>query len=234
LGYQISKRLTFHRVGNRKYALLPMAADWVSAALPYVGGGVLGASVTYGLTWVRERRRTLDSYRAPQRAAIGDIITAVHGLALAEFDMRTFLTELIKQSHGASHYPVSDVQLMGASTAMSRALLDVERTFRVGSLTIVDAPCWEAMNVAYSEFRRIRSAFADMSESADNLARIVAEIRKSAEQLNRDVMELVRTAQDRVSPVQDPLNKERRRRARLRLRARYPAAADDPRITPQP
>jgi hypothetical protein len=217
-------------VGGGRYALVPMAADWLSVALPYVGGGVLGAAVTYGLTWLRERRRTLDAYRAPQRTAIGDIITAVHGLALAEFDMRTFMGELLKQGLGKDHYPVSDMQLMGASTAMSRALLDVERTFRVGSLTIVDAPCWEAMNVAYSEFRRIQSAFADMSVSAENLARIVGEITKYTVQLNSDVMDLVRTAQDRVSPVQDPINKQRRRRARQRLRARYPSAPDDPSI----
>jgi hypothetical protein len=51
---------------------------WLSAALPYVGGGVLGAGVTHGLTWVRERRRTLDAYRAPQRQALGEIITATH------------------------------------------------------------------------------------------------------------------------------------------------------------
>jgi hypothetical protein len=41
-----------------------MGAEWLSAALPYIGGGVLGSAVTYGLTWVREHRRTLDSYRA--------------------------------------------------------------------------------------------------------------------------------------------------------------------------
>ncbi|UQX12612.1 hypothetical protein [Candidatus Mycobacterium methanotrophicum] len=51
---------------------------WLSAALPYVGGGVLGAALTYALTWVRERRRILDAYRAPQRQATGDIVAAAH------------------------------------------------------------------------------------------------------------------------------------------------------------
>ncbi|AYJ06359.1 hypothetical protein MAA44156_03430 [Mycobacterium avium subsp. avium] len=62
---------------------------WLSAALPYVGGGVFGAAVTYGLTWVRERRRTLDAYRAPQRQAIGDIVAATHELMLRELESRT-------------------------------------------------------------------------------------------------------------------------------------------------
>jgi len=42
-----------------------MATTWISAALPYIGGGVLGTTATCRLTWVRERRRTLDAYRAP-------------------------------------------------------------------------------------------------------------------------------------------------------------------------
>jgi len=40
---------------------------WLPEALKYIGSGALGA---YVLTWARERRRTLDAYRAPQRQAI--------------------------------------------------------------------------------------------------------------------------------------------------------------------
>jgi hypothetical protein len=63
--------------------------SWISAALPYVGGGVLGSAVTYSLTWFREHRRTADAYRAPQRLAIGDIVTATHQYMLRELENRT-------------------------------------------------------------------------------------------------------------------------------------------------
>jgi hypothetical protein len=53
--------------------------------------------MTYGLTWLRERRRILDAYRAPQRHAIGDIITETHALMIRELEMRTALTELVEQ-----------------------------------------------------------------------------------------------------------------------------------------
>jgi len=43
---------------------------WLSAALPYVGGGVFGAAVAFGLTWVPERRRTLDAYALPENPAL--------------------------------------------------------------------------------------------------------------------------------------------------------------------
>jgi len=67
---------------------------WLSAALPYVGGGVFGAAVTSGLTWVRERRRTLDAYHAPQRQAIGDIVADTHELMVRELESRTAQSDL--------------------------------------------------------------------------------------------------------------------------------------------
>jgi hypothetical protein len=61
--------------------------SWLPEALKYIGSGALGA---YALTWARERRRTLDAYRAPRRQAIGEILTATHAVMMCELEKRTF------------------------------------------------------------------------------------------------------------------------------------------------
>jgi hypothetical protein len=195
---------------------------WLSAALPYIGGGVLGAGVTYGLTWVRERRRTLDAYRAPQRQAIGDIITTTHALMMRELEMRTALTELVGQIRHQEHFEVPAEQLMAASAAMGSAALDVERTFQIGSLTIVDAPCWEAMGATYVEFARLRAAMTGAPEmqSPEDVEHYVGVINGHAVQFNKGVSALVRAANERMSPAETMWNRRRRRSARRRLGSR--------------
>src|SRR5271169_4734948 len=132
----------------------------LSEALRYIGsGGVVGAGATYVLTLVRERRRSLDAYRAPQRQAIGDIIVATHAFMMRELEMRTGMNELVEQIRQSQQedFDVPGEQLMAAMGAMGSALLDIERAFHIGTLTIVDAPCWEAMGAAYFKFDEIRS-----------------------------------------------------------------------------
>jgi hypothetical protein len=204
---------------------------WISAALPYIGGGVLGAVFTYGLTWFRERRRTLDAYRAPQRQAIGDIITATHELMVRELEMRTGLTELvecIRQDELPSE------QALGAPVAMGKATLDAERAFEIGTLTIVDAPCWEAMGAAYIELTRLRAAMHARADAPDmqtpeEIETYVERIRVLSEQFSESVLTLVRTATERVTPAETIGNRRRRRDARQRLGERY---AQLPRLSP--
>lgn len=69
---------------------------WISTALPYLGGAAFGAALTYGLTWLRERRRTLDAYRAPQRRAIAEIVAATHEYMSCELEQRTLMEDLIR------------------------------------------------------------------------------------------------------------------------------------------
>jgi hypothetical protein len=71
---------------------------WVSALLPFRSGGVAGSLVSFGLSWARENRRSLDAYRTPQRQAIEDIVTATHAALLCELEARTELTEVIANS----------------------------------------------------------------------------------------------------------------------------------------
>lgn len=211
-------------------SLQPMT--WLSAALPYVGGGVLGAAVTYGLTWLRERRRTLDAYRAPQRQAIGEIVAATHELMLRELELRTAQTELISHIRRPA-IPTAEMaaELRAAATALGSATLTTERAFQIGRLTIVDAPCWEAMGAAYIALTKLRQTMAAKGESpnmkgVEEVEDYVATIQALARQLNESVLALVITSVDRVSPVESMVNRRRRRVARSRLGKRFGSAVD--------
>jgi hypothetical protein len=72
-----------------------MAPGWLSDVLHVVLGGAIGSSVAFGLSWLREHRRTTDAYRAPQRQAIGELIAAAHELQLRILNFRADLSDLI-------------------------------------------------------------------------------------------------------------------------------------------
>jgi hypothetical protein len=126
-----------------------------------IGGGVAGALLTYGLSWWRERRRTLDSYRAPQREAIGGIIAATHELLLRETDFSQAMGDLANEAGGnrIAHTQIANSTMSLAS--LTGQMLGVDRAFNVGRLTIVDAECFEAMGIAYNEFVKVKDAFSD-------------------------------------------------------------------------
>jgi hypothetical protein len=120
--------------------------------------------------------------------------------------------------------PLHD-HLEAVASGMNRALLGVDRAFQVGQLTIVDAPCYEAMADAYNEFLGLKGAFGDRPQSADDMARITADIDRYAKQLDQRVDHLVLVAYQRVSPLQSVWNRVRRREVHRRLQARYPFKA---------
>lgn len=126
---------------------------WLSAALPYVAGGFFGAAVTFGLTWVRERRRTLDAYRAPQRQAIGDIVAATHEFMLRDLESRTAQTEVIQ--HIRDDLPPS-VQLVGQLWATAAAAGSSDSRRRTGAADWKIDHCRRA--VLGSDGRRLRRA----------------------------------------------------------------------------
>jgi hypothetical protein len=212
---------------------------WLSEAHKYIAsgvlGGVLGSWVTYGLTFPRERRRTRDAYRAPQRQGIGEILTATHALMVCELEKRTVMTELVNKTRQEEDIDPRAMgeELMAAERAMGSAGLSLDRAFGIGTLTIVDAPCWEAMGAAYFEFEQLRSAIQDGATEKQTLEEIeqyIATIASCARQLNKAVSALVRAAQDRVSPAETFCNPWQRRRARKRLGTLYQQlhAADGP------
>ena len=72
-------------------------ATWISVLLSFLGGGVTGTALSFGLTWRREHRRSLDAYRAPQRQAIGEILAATHEYMLRQLEQRTLMGDLVEQ-----------------------------------------------------------------------------------------------------------------------------------------
>lgn len=207
---------------------------WVWETLKYIGSGILGAGLAFGLTWRRERRRSLDSYRAPQREAIGEILAATHAFMLSELRMRTQMNEMVEQirqlAQQQNDVDVPGDQLVTAMKAMGEKLmtvmdlmgvarLDLDRAFAIGRLTIVDPPCFEAMGRAYFRLEELRSALACQTEvtTIDEVQQYIRIITDRSTQLNSSVSAMVVAAIDRVSPAETLFNPRRRRRARTRL-----------------
>jgi hypothetical protein len=191
--------------------------------LQIIGGGAVGASLAYALSWWRERRRTKDAYRAPQREAIGGIIAATHELLLAETDFRQAISELANDARGQLARKFTDEQLDTVTREFNRTALGVDRAFQVGRLTIVEAACYEKMGVAYNRFVQIKNAFGDVlgNQTVDNLDVATSRMNDYARQLNRDVADLVLVSHTRVSPVQSVRNRFLRRGVRRRLEAKF-------------
>jgi hypothetical protein len=202
---------------------------WVSALLPFLSGGVAGALLSFGLSWARENRRSLDAYRTPQRQAVDDIVTATHAALLCELEARTELTELIGQIR-RDEMPTG--QVFAKMAALGKAALDVERAFQIGSLTIVDPRCFEAMGAAYVALTRLRIAMKTAPEmySPEEFEHYVAVIKALAEQLDDDVSALVRVANQQLVPAGKKKDQRRRDAARRRLSERF----KDPFASPWP
>ena len=192
--------------------------------LNVICAGIAGSGLTYGLTWVRERRRTNDAYRAPQRVAIGDIVAATYELTLRVYAFRDVSEELVKESEGKEFRKICDAELDEVSDQANRALLDVGRAFNVGRLTIVDAECYAAMGEAFNNFAKLQTALRGVGEltpTANNMREKTGSVVSFTEGLNREVVALVKAGQERLSPVQTWRNKRRREEVHKRLEATY-------------
>jgi hypothetical protein len=200
---------------------------WVSALRPFLCGGVAGSLVSFGLSWARENRRSLDAYRTPQRQAVEDIVTATHAALVCELEARTELTELIGQI-GSDEAPAG--QAFAKMVALGKATLDVERAFQIGSLTLVDPPCFEAMGVAYFALTRLRTAMKTAPEmhSPEEFEHYVAVIEALAAQLDNDVSALVRVANQQLVPAGQKKDRRLRDAARRRLGERFKAVPASP------
>jgi hypothetical protein len=141
---------------------------------------------------------------------------------LRELEQRTLMGDLLEQDRQGREV-VATEQVDVAMKALGRALLGVERAFAIGSLTIVDAPCWEAMGAGYVRFLQLRAAMdpAPVVHSPEEVEHYVGTIQGLAAQFNAGVGALVRAATDRVSPAETLGNPRRRRAARRRLTERF-------------
>lgn len=210
----------------------------------FILSGTLGALFTYGATWVRERRRTLDTYRAPQRQALGDIIAATYEYRLRELDQRMLTNELVELIRKQESSTVLNEQLRAAAEASARASLGVERAFRVAQLTVVDAPCWEAMGAAYLMFDRVKSGLRSVGPNPqmatpEEIEQYVGARAKLVEEFGTSVDLLTPAANNRLIPAAETWrNRIGRRRARGRLGKFYRQLHADetpaPEAPPQP
>lgn len=217
---------------------------WLSDALKliesgesvkYVIGGLVGSAVTWGLTWRRERRRSLDAYRAPQRQAIGDILTSNFEFQARELDRRRALDELAEIARQQQSFiDQTGGEPMAATKAAGTAGHALDQAFAIGTLTIVDPPCWEALGAAYLEFHRLNKLKAETPgmRSAEDINAYLKAFADQAAELNSAVSALVRAANYRLSPAEALTNRWRLRSARRRLGQRYQQSP--PAETPQP
>lgn len=179
--------------------------------------GAVGSSLTWALTWWRERKRMQDAYRAPQRQAIAEILTAGHEFQLRALDWRRVLTDLIAEirQDRAENIPAISAEIREKEAAYAAAMMGMRRAFEVGSLTVVDVQCWQEMVVAVAAFSQFNDDpdGATKFSSADEFEQFVALNKERSQQLSVAVSALVKTANGRVTPV------ESRRTRRERLEA---------------
>ncbi len=186
----------------------------------YLTGAALGAVATFGLTWRREHRRSLDTYRAPQRQAISDILAANFEFQARELDRRRALDELAEMARQQQSFIDSTGGgSMPATKAAGTAGLALDHAFAIGRLTIVDAPCWEALGAAYLKFDRLNKLKTEPPavRSDEDINAYLRNLADQAAQLNSAVSALVIAAVDRLSPAETLFNPWRRRAGRRRL-----------------
>lgn len=195
----------------------------MATILTVIGGGIVGSALTYGVTWLRESRRTKDANRAPQRAAIAEIVEATYELTLRIFAFRDAYEERARQSEAKAFRTVSDAELEELTDEAMRALFGVGRAFQIGRLTVVDAECYEAMAAAFNDFSKLQGELervAEMAPTERNMREKMGSIVLFTGGLNRDTVALVKAGQKRLSPVQTWWNKWRREEVRKRLEAK--------------
>ncbi|MEE6177553.1 hypothetical protein [Mycobacterium sp. 050134] len=207
----------------------------LAEVLKYVGTTAAGGLITYGLTWLREHRRSLDAYRAPQRQAIGEILAANFEFMARELDYRNAIAELAERAtQPQSVIEQGGGESMAAAKAAGSAGHALDKALAVGTLTIVEPPCWEALGAAYVEFDRFRKlkAEAPLMQNAEDVTSYLTTLEDQAAKVNSAVSALVRSAINRLSPAEALTNRWGRRSARRRLGRRYqqPPQTD----TPQP
>jgi hypothetical protein len=199
--------------------------DRVTPIWQLLVSGAVGSLLTFGFSWWRERRRSKDAYYAPQRTAIGDIVTVTATVMVRELEARTYLKDLVQlDQEGRSGDLDFDVTKTPVA-ALGISTLDAERAFQIGSLSIVDAPCFEAFGAAYFELTRLRQRMAlgleSESPTAQQIEEYVAAIKGLAVNLNTAVTGLAKVASKRVTPAETLWNPYRRRKVRQRLGKRY-------------
>jgi hypothetical protein len=112
-----------------------------------------------------------------------------------------------------------NAEIREVERAHSVAMLDLRRAFEVGSLTVVDAQCWQAMVAAAAEFEQFYALLSDETvvPSIDKAEHLNSQLEAQAAQLRVAMTTLVRMANDRITPTENRRNRRRRRDAQRQL-----------------
>lgn len=158
-----------------------------------IGAGLIGAAGAQVFTWMRERRRNRDAYRAPQREAIGAIVASVNNLKVSMMDALENL--------GAGGRQTSDDSAVRAITDFQHALLAVDEKFQIGRLAIVDGPCRDKMLAAYLRYSELRDFANNLLEpTSPSFGEFMRRLGDTAGAIDALVGELVDLAEVRLSP----------------------------------
>jgi hypothetical protein len=164
---------------------------------------------------------SLDTYRAPQRQAISDILAANFEFQARELELRMAQLELADKIAHLQQGFIDDSGPGPTPTAKAAgtALLALNHAFAIGRLTIVDAKCFVALGAAYFELERFRELKQNTPgmQNADDIATYYGALAHRADQLNWAVSALVVAAADRVTPAETLLNPWRRHAGRRRV-----------------
>ncbi|WP_338770994.1 hypothetical protein V7968_09420 [Nocardia vulneris] len=184
-------------------------------------GGIIGSTLTYGATYLRERRKLDDAYRSPQRQALADIIAAAN-------EMKVCASE-IADHVGITRAQTSDDAAVKSLNNFLRALLGVEKAFAVGKLTVVEAACYEQMQVAYNEYSQLRrnTDFDELARTRDWLG-FMDQLSTYMGILDAEVVKLVNISKDKLSPTQTKRNKTQVKVAQKRLSEKYGGSVTPP------
>lgn len=199
-----------------------MRATWHTSGMTFIGvptplwGGIIGSGLTYVATYLRERRKLDDAYRTPQREVIGKVVAASHELKVCASDM-------VDQA-GLTGRQTSDDAALSSIRAFERAILGLEEAFAVGKITVVDAACYEQMQVAYNEYSQLRrrTNFGEMVQNpAGSFTQFITDLSRYSDILDAEVVKLVNISKDKLSPTQTRKNKAQIKAAQKRLWAKY-------------
>ncbi|GAB3029980.1 hypothetical protein GCM10027213_49510 [Mycobacterium bourgelatii] len=196
---------TRHRDARREclpalaFPLMPLI-EWLGTIPEGIWGGIIGVAGAQLLTWVRERRRNRDAYRAPQRDAIATIITGADTMKVALSDALEHM--------GVGGRQTSDDAAAQSLNNFLTALLALDQKFAVGRLTIVDGPCRDKMITAYLEYSKLRDfANKKLPPSRAGFTEFLRRMSETSNALDKTIGELVDLAEARLRPSRPMLSK---------------------------
>jgi hypothetical protein len=174
-----------------------------------VAGGVL----TYTLTFDRERRRSAEGYRAPQRQAVADVLRAIY-----EMDTRAKLCveamgPVIKDGADSSGQPLGvDPERIASAIHDFRAAADeLGRAYQLARIVLVDAQCREALNGVHGAFTKMMLSLRTPNPKTHlEASQYRGDLIAAGQRVDIAGLELANAAEHKLGPVASLWRRRRR------------------------